>query len=205
MTESKRLQKTRERLLDEAEGIVEREGVLALTFDQLAARAGVAKGTVLYHFDCKETLISAMLERFVERFDAAWTDRIVSDPEPRGRSIRAYITATHRGAPLTGEHFDDVNGAITAALANSPERLRAVQAQGQRHQLAIEHDEIDPVLATIIRMAIDGLWFAESFKLMRYEPALKAAVVDRLMEWTHGKAVGSMGDEARAVSADANK
>lgn len=186
MTKGKRVNQTRQRLLDAAEEIVDREGVLSLTFDRLAAQAGVAKGTVLYHFDCKEALTSAMIERFVERFDTAWADGISADPNPRGRNIRAYITATHRGEPFTGQRFDDVNGAITAALANSPERLDVVQAQGQRHQKAIEADAIDPVLATIIRMAIDGLWFAESFKLMRYEPALKAAVVDRLTKWTHG-------------------
>ncbi len=182
----KRLHRTRTRLLDAAEEIVARDGVLALTFDRVAEQAGVAKGTALYHFDCKEALTSAMIERFVERFDTAWADQISADAEPRDRAVRAYINATHRGEPFTGRHFDHVNGAITAALANSPERLRPVQDQGERHQKAIEQDAADPVLATIIRMAVDGLWFAESFNLMRYDPALKAAVIDRLTGWTHG-------------------
>jgi AcrR family transcriptional regulator len=188
MTKGKRGYQTRMRLLDAAEEIVGRDGVLSLTFDRVAELADVAKGTVLYHFDSKEALTAAMIERFVERFDTAWADSIRLDPDPRGRAIRAYITAAHRGEPLTGRHFDDVNGAITAALANSPERLEAVRAQGQRHQKAIESDALDPVLATIIRMAIDGLWFAESFSLMRYDEAMKAAVVDRLTKWTRGQA-----------------
>lgn len=188
MAKGKQVNQTRKRLLDAAEEIVARDGVLSLTFDRLAAQAGVAKGTVLYHFDCKEALTSAMIERFVVRFDTAWADCISADTDPHGRNIRAYITATHRGEPLTGRHFDYVNGAITAALANSPERLKVVQAQGRRHQEAIEKDAMDPVLATIIRMAVDGLWFAESFNLMHYDPALKAAVVDRLTEWTRSNA-----------------
>lgn len=188
MAKGKRVNQTRKRLLDAAEAIVARDGVLSLTFDRVAVEAEVAKGTVLYHFDCKEALTAAMIERFVERFDTAWADAIATDPDARGRAIRAYINATHRGEPFTGLHFDHVNGAITAALANSPERLRPVQDQGQRHQKAIEADAIDPVLSTIIRMAVDGLWFAESFNLMRYDPALKAAVIDRLTEWTRGRA-----------------
>jgi AcrR family transcriptional regulator len=187
MAKGKQIHQTRKRLLDAAEEIVANEGVLSLTFDRIAEQANVAKGTVLYHFDCKEALTAAMIERFVERFDTAWADSIRSDPDPPGRNIRAYITATHRGEPATGRNFDEVNGAITAALANSPARLGAVQAQGQRHQEAIESDSVDPVLATIIRMAIDGLWFAESFNLMRYDPKLKAAVVNRLTEWTRGE------------------
>lgn len=187
MTKGKRVNQTRKRLLDAAEEIVARDGVLSLTFDRVAEQAGVAKGTVLYHFDCKEALTAAMIARFVDRFDTAWADAISADPDPLGRSVRAYVNATHRGEPFTGRHFDSVNGAITAALANSPERLEPVQAQGQRHQRAIEDDAPDPVLATIIRMAVDGLWFAESFNLMRYDPALKAAVIDRLVAWTHGR------------------
>lgn len=177
---------TRTKLLDAAEEIVARDGVLALTFDRVAELAGVAKGTVLYHFDCKEALTEAMIERFVERFDSAWNHAMEIDPVTEGRGIRAYIDATHRGAAFTGRHFDHVNGAITAALANSPERLVPVQEQGQRHQDAIEAGATDPVLATIIRMAVDGLWFAESFNLMRYDPKLKASVIQRLIEWTRG-------------------
>lgn len=186
---------TRARLLDAAEEIVARDGVAALTFDRVAGLAGVAKGTVLYHFDCKDALTAAMIARFVERFDTAWTQAIETDPEEKGRAIRAYIDATHRGEPLTGRHFDYVNGAITAALTNSPERLAPVQDQGRRHQLAIEADAVDPVLATIIRMAVDGLWFAESFNLMRYDPKLKAAVIERLTEWTRGARLPAPGND----------
>src|SRR5262245_42450465 len=114
MSKGKRIHQTRTRLLDAAEEIVANEGVLSLTFDRIAEQAKVAKGTVLYHFDCKEALTAAMIERFVERFDTAWADSISADPDPHGRNTRAYITATHRGESLTGRHFDDVNGAITA-------------------------------------------------------------------------------------------
>ena len=205
MAKGKRIHPTRKRLLDAAEEIVANQGVLSLTFDRIAEQANVAKGTVLYHFDSKETLTAAMIERFVERFDTAWADSIRSDPDPRGRNIRAYITATHRGEPFTGRYFDDVNGAITAALANSPAKLRAVQAHGQRHQKAIESDSVDPVFATIIRLAIDGLWFAESFKLMRYDPKLKAAVVNRLTEWSRGEASLVENLASEAVSRNAKK
>ena len=59
-----------------------------------------------------------------------------------------------------------------------------MRQQGARHQRAIEADGIDPVLATIIRMANDGMWFAESFNLMRYDEQLKDAVEQRLLSWT---------------------
>jgi AcrR family transcriptional regulator len=184
MGKSKTKRNTRNLILDAAELIVDRDGVNSLTFDALAAEAGVSKGTTLYHFDCKEALTAAMIERFVARFDTAWADAIHEDKEALGRKIRAYVTATFNGEAITGKTFDKVNGAITAALTNFPDRVEPVRQQGQRHQAAIQSDGLDPVFASIIRMANDGLWFAESFNLMRYDPKLKQAVAERLIAWT---------------------
>jgi AcrR family transcriptional regulator len=184
MPERKRARNTRDRLLDAAEAIVARDGVTALTFDAVAATAQVSKGTALYHFGCKEDLTTAMIERFVARFDTAWADAIHEDDADLGRKIRAYVTATFKNETLTGQGFDQINGAVTAALANFPDRVEPVRQQGQRHQQAIETDGLDPVFATIIRMACDGLWFAESLNLMRYDPTLKEAVISRLISWT---------------------
>lgn len=184
MGKGKTKRNTRDLILDAAEIIVDRDGVNSLTFDALAAEAGVSKGTTLYHFDCKEALTSAMIERFVARFDTAWADAIHEDKETLGRKVRAYVTATFNGEAITGKTFDKVNGAITAALTNFPDRVEPVRQQGQRHQAAIEADGLDPVFATIIRMANDGLWFAESFNLMRYDPKLKQAVAERLVSWS---------------------
>lgn len=184
MGKGKTKRNTRDLILDAAELIVDRDGVNSLTFDALAAEARVSKGTTLYHFDCKEALTAAMIERFVARFDTAWDDAIHEDKEALGRRIRAYVTATFNGEAITGKTFDKVNGAITAALTNFPERVEPVRQQGQRHQAAIQSDGLDPVFASIIRMANDGLWFAESFNLMRYDPKLKQAVAERLVAWT---------------------
>jgi hypothetical protein len=64
---------------------------------------------------------------------------------------------------LTGAGFDSLCASITTALLSFPERLKPVVAQGNRTQLDIEGDGFDPVLATIIRLAVDGLWLSENF------------------------------------------
>ena len=77
--------------------------------------------------------------------------------------------------------------AITTALLSFPERLGPVQDQGARTQADVERDGLDPVLATIIRLAIDGLWLSENFNLMRFDPDMKAKVAARLLEWTRNE------------------
>ncbi len=54
---------TRSQLLDAAEAVVAAEGVRALTLDAVAARSGISKGGLLYHFRSKEDLAAAMIER----------------------------------------------------------------------------------------------------------------------------------------------
>lgn len=51
-------------------------------------------------------------------------------------------------------------------------------------QRAVEDDGLDPVLATVVRLAVDGLWLSENFNLARFEPGLRAAVIARLVAWT---------------------
>lgn len=170
--------------MDAAEAVVANTGVANMTFDEVARAANISKGGVLYHFPSKEALTEAMIERFIDKFDAAVAEAARKDDNPLGRDIRAYVRATIGEPPLTGDTFDRANGAITAALANFPERLEPVRRQSARTQEKIQDSDLDPVFATIIRLAIDGMWLAENFNLMRFDPALKTAVGDRLLAWT---------------------
>ncbi|MFB4306139.1 TetR/AcrR family transcriptional regulator [Actinomadura sp. GTD37] len=62
---------TRERLFGAAIELIAESGLAATTVDQIAERAGVAKGTVYYNFGSKAALFSALLEYGVERLATA--------------------------------------------------------------------------------------------------------------------------------------
>jgi AcrR family transcriptional regulator len=175
---------TRAQLLDAAEAVVAQHGVRNLTLDAVAARSGISKGGLLYHFRSKEDLAAAMIERSIAWFDDALVEAGRDDNDIRGRFTRAYIKASLGMTPLTGAGFDNLCSAITTALLSFPERLGPVQEQGLRTQDGIEKDGLDPVLATIIRLAVDGLWLSENFNLMRFDKDMKAKVAARLLQWT---------------------
>lgn len=175
---------TRQAILDAAEATAAEIGVRNLTLDEIARRAGLSKGGIFYHFGDKETLIAAMVDRFTRRFDAAWSGTIAADPEPRGRKTRAYVETSLGHGPNVGEAFDHACGSLTAAISNLPEKLETVREQSARSQAAVEADGLDPIFATILRLATDGMWLAESFNLARYDPALRAAVVERMIAWS---------------------
>ena len=175
---------TRTLLMDAAERIVVLQGVAKMTLEEVAREAKVSKGGLLYHFPSKEALIEGMIEYFVRRFDTAMAFARDGDDEVRGRSTRAYVRASTGQTPVISPDLDLANGALTAALATFPERLEAVREQGRRHQAEFVADSIDPVLATIIRFATDGIWMGENFQLTRINPELKAQVIERLIQWS---------------------
>ena len=176
---------TRSQILDAAEAVVAQDGARNLTLDAVAARSGISKGGLLYHFRSKEDLAAAMIGRSIAWFDDALAEASDDEDNAKGRFTRAYVKASLGMTPLTGAGFDNLCSAITTALLSFPERLGPVQEQGARTQKGIERDGIDPVLATIIRLAVDGLWLSENFNLMRFDKDMKAKVAVRLLEWTH--------------------
>lgn len=74
----------RDKVLDAYSALLYAEGERAATMDAVAARAGVSKGGLLYHFPSKEALGEAVLERFREQAEADVAE-MRTDPEGPSR------------------------------------------------------------------------------------------------------------------------
>ena len=72
--------RNREALLRAAEALIDSGGIDALTMDDVAARAGVGKGTVFRRFGSREGLMAALLN-FSE---SEWQAAVISGPPPLG-------------------------------------------------------------------------------------------------------------------------
>ena len=135
----------------------------------------------------RRTPSAAMIERFTSRFDAAWADLAARDAgaaRPQAASLCPRVVGWRAGASA---------GPSTRLAAASQRHLRTFLTGWRR----CEHRAIvcsvpsrrtgsSPVVATILRLAVDGLWLAENFNLARFEPGLKERVVERLLAWTRG-------------------
>jgi AcrR family transcriptional regulator len=171
---------TRDRILDAAEAIVIRDGVARLTLDAAAAEATLSKGGVLYHFGTRDALVSAMVERLVQAFDADLIEAIDADDDPAtadGRYVRAYVSATIRPA-LTPEELrrERAGAAVLAAMACEPELLEPLRRSFDRWQERLVGDGVDPVRATVARLAADGIWLVELFGFAPLAEPLRSQV-----------------------------
>jgi AcrR family transcriptional regulator len=198
---------TRQAILLAANQLVLAEGVGHLTLEAVAKKAGVSKGGLLYHFPSKEALIKGLIELLNARFEGEVARQLTLEhaSQPReaveklpGSWLRAFVRATFAGNKLEGDWLGS-SAAILTAIATDPQLLEPFRQSFANYQAQAEQDGLDPALATIIRLAADGLWLAELFELAPPGGELREQVERRLLEMTGKLPVGQAGpgDENR--------
>jgi AcrR family transcriptional regulator len=137
-------------LLDAAVAVIRRDGAQALTLDAVAAEAGVSKGGVLYHFASKRALIDGLLDRWLCDFDERLGDEHLA---------LDYVRASDLSDASPQESASEFG--MLAALIEDPRVLElARERYGQWMQRMLD-GPIDPVDAWLVRLASDGLWYAD--------------------------------------------
>jgi AcrR family transcriptional regulator len=188
MTRQKTPTPTIDLILTAAERVALRDGVLRLTVEAVAREAKLSKGGVLYHFATKESLIQAMLDRLIQYCEQEMTQHQQNDAAP-GRWTRAYVRKTL--APLTpypGEaafpKSKEVGAGLIVAAATNPKLLEPLRKRFRTWQRAIERDGISPTRATVVRLAVDGLWLADVLGIWSLSDKLRRQVLNELIRLT---------------------
>jgi len=81
---------TQDAILDAAIDLFIESGFETTPMDAIAEKAGVAKGTLYYHFKSKEGIVDAVVERFVLEAEAAF-EAIVSGPADALSKLKALV------------------------------------------------------------------------------------------------------------------
>jgi AcrR family transcriptional regulator len=167
---------TRERLVAAAAAVVRREGPRALTLDAVAREAGVSKGGLLYHFPTKRDLVRAWVQEWMDDFQAG-IDR-EAEAEGTGGWTRAYVRGSDMSRAAEAER--DAEFSLLALVVDAPEELDFVRKRYTEWQARIEKDGIDPVDATLVRLAADGLWYADLLGLAPPTGRRRTELLERL-------------------------
>ena len=162
---------TRQSIIEAARRIVQRDGVARLTIEAVAREAGYSKGGVLYHFPTKDALIEGMITSFLEAFERDLSSALAQEEGP-GSWLRAYI----RSCQSEEIEVETINGLI-AAIATNPHLLEPMRQHYRTWQACVESDGLPLALATTLRLAMDGLWFADLFGLASPSGKLREEVI----------------------------
>ncbi len=167
---------TKQKLLDAADQVVLSQGARRLTLEAVAGEAAVSKGGLLYHFPNKDALISGMIARLIANFESALAQHAGGETNPTAW-LRAYVQTTFDPQFSQAE----ASAGILAAVANNPTLLNPLREQYQIWQQIIEASDLDPIMATILRLAADGLWFTELLELSAIDNKRRAETLQTLM------------------------
>ena len=157
--------------------MIRRDGAQKLTLDAVAAQSGVSKGGVLYHFATKRSLVDGLLERWLEDFDGrleAAGDDILDE----------YV----RCSDLSDEDPDvaATEFGMLAGMIDDPEVLAAVRAFQDKWMARMLEGGIDPADAWMVRLAADGLWYADLLGLAAPRGDDRRALLARLLALARG-------------------
>lgn len=172
----------KELILEAAAALINEQGVEKMTLEAVAKKAGVSKGGLLYHFPGKQELIEGLVGSLTTGFTEKLNEQAEKEGDQAGKWGRAYVGATFGTEDENG--LSPMLAALPAALFTDPHLLDQVRGQYEEWQKQIENDGVDPVKATILRLAVDGLWYAELFRLAPPDPEMRRKIRDELMNWT---------------------
>lgn len=175
-----RLPVARAKVLDAADRVLRGRPAAAFTLDAVAREAGVSKGGLMYHFPTKEALLQAMVARAVAAVDEVLA--VAAASEEPGSFTLAYLETTVP-ASAGGQPEDGMGppvGALAAAVSLDPQLLTPLRTAYDRWQARLEHDGLDPAVATLVRLAVDGWWLSALLGLTPLSASVHAGVRDLL-------------------------
>lgn len=133
-------QRNRDRIIEVAREVFREQGYDA-SLDEVAKRAGVGAGTLYRHFPCRENLLDAIMQSWVDRVNEAGDKALTHEGPPRDLLLswfEAYVAliSLHKGGPakITSAMGDPSSPIITkcqtltAATERVVERLRGEHA-----------------------------------------------------------------------------
>jgi AcrR family transcriptional regulator len=175
MKKSLQYSKTREAILDAANRTLKAKGAEGFTLEAVAQETPVSKGGLLYHFPSKNSLIEGMIARSIAQVDAALEEEL---EKSGGDYLAAYIRASFR----TTVDPEQVSRAIFSAIAGDASLLEPLRAHFEKMQSEITAAAPTQEAGTLIRLCLDGLWYAQVYNFAPPDPELRQRLQDTLLE-----------------------
>ncbi|MCH8566313.1 TetR/AcrR family transcriptional regulator [Nesterenkonia sp. LB17] len=188
----------RREILDAATRVVQREGVTTLTYESVAAEAGMTKGGLLYHFPSREELLLGLHRHVAQNWELALEAQAGGTAQELSRDerFRAFVRLSQNPEraelllmleasedPVANAAWDEVFGRWAPQPPGVPRPAEAPLSTGTQETQALDDDaaEAAAVQRFIARLAADGLWFYEALSTERLDPRLRERVTEEII------------------------
>ena len=176
MKRTRNPEEKRQKILEATHKILREGGYFTnFSLDNVAKTAEISKGGRIHHFPSKVALVKAAAQEASERFEQRFAENLAADGGgENGRLTRTYI---HTG-------FDSIaaGGEMSPLLLAYLHDAAEPQTRFEAWQQQLANDGIDPVMAAIIRLAVDGLIYTELIDYVSIEGDLRHQILSQLLE-----------------------
>ena len=167
----------RQTILNAAIAIIAENGVIELTLEGAAKRAGVTKGGVVYHFKTKEELI----HNVVEQMTLAIEERIRATAAKCEQSLDSLLIAMINDMFESSTEEKQLVSKLLAAISIYPNQLAPVQQMYNRiFSDLTQNGNIGESL--MIACALDGMYFLELLNIKHFSEEERNAMRKSLID-----------------------
>jgi len=164
-------------IVDAAEAVVIEAGASHMTLDAVAAKAGVSKGGLLYHFPTKVALLEAMISRRIKNREES-RKRICGElPDGPTREVKGHVLSTL----FRDQSADRIGAPLLAALAHNPKLVEPVREAIRKLYAGFISSGAKFEQAVIIALAADGLWLQEILSISPFSKEQRNNVINELL------------------------
>lgn len=142
-----------ERVLAAATEIAKEQGTAHMSLDAVAARAGVSKGGLLYHFPSKAKLLEAIVEHHVRMMKETIINAARAEEGRANSCAKAYIDAFRHECCKN----EPPPSGILAAIAENPEFIDPIRRFQKEIVGRFKEECLDPRPAITAFLAIEGI------------------------------------------------
>ena len=173
----------KDKILQAACKLIEEQGMTHFTLENIAQRAHVSKGGLLYHFPSKEILVQAMVEIFLKELKSSLRKDFLLSSQENDRTIQSINWLKNYIHICFNQkiYLNQYKYAILAALTMDPKFLLPVRKfikESQEEMLSLDF----PTIATMIRLTCEGLWLSELFGFQMVDDRTRINIKQKLLD-----------------------
>lgn len=184
MSSSKAI-KTNAAILQAAREIVRTEGIERLSMDNVAHKAGLSKGAVMYHFPTKRALQAALIQDYAEHMNGELhRNEGLFEGIPIETLLPGYVE-WFRGFAADNHGWSSVGVQLLGQQARDPELLKPISDWYDNLYSRIEKlpaKQRGRMMMAV--MALEGLFFVHKFGVGHMNPETRSDVLRLILEMT---------------------
>jgi AcrR family transcriptional regulator len=174
---------SKEKVLQAAERIVQRQGAGNLTYDQLVKESGVTRGGITYHFPTKDLLLRALMERDMQQWEA-----MEKSLRPKlENDVAADLIGSLRAMTRTSDEQRRFVAGMLSAVTHDQELLEPVREMN-RKRYGAQKGTPKEVNIMILELAAAGLFWQDITRCHEIPEPMRKKVIARIealaKDWT---------------------